>query len=322
LDEIHKYARWKSWLKGLYDKEGKTLQVVVTGSAKLDLFQRGGDSLLGRYNLLRLHPLSLGEITHQRLIPPPASAENWLAPGTFKAFNESWSRLALRSGFPEPYLRNEDRHYQRWASRRSQLLIQEDIQSLTDIRHLSLIEHLALLLPERVGSLLSVNALREEIAVAHDTVSSWIEALERIYYCFLLKPFHRKISRSLKKERKLYLWDWSGLKNPAARFENMVASHLLKAVHLWTDLGYGDFELFYWRDREKREVDFVITRGKKPVALMECKRTDPSLSESLRRLGKDLGPIPMIQLVETSHVDFKKGLSRVVSALDYLVNFP
>lgn len=322
LDEIHKYARWKAWLKGLYDKEGNALQVVVTGSAKLDLFQRGGDSLLGRYNLLRLHPLSIGEVTHQKLIPPPSSAENWLHPGTFRAPSKMWQRLAERSGFPEPFLRNENNHYHRWALRRRQLLIQEDVQSLTDIRHLSLVEHLALLLPDRVGSLLSVNALREELGVAHDTVSCWIEALERIYYCFLLRPFSGKISRSLKKERKLYLWDWSGLKNPAARFENMAASHLLKAVHLWTDLGYGEFDLFYWRDREKREVDFVITRDRNPVALVECKGADSTLAESLSRLGKQLHPIPMIQLVETPGINFERGLSRVVSAQDYLVNFP
>ena len=322
LDEIHKYARWKSWLKGLYDREGSKLQVVVTGSAKLVLFQRGGDSLLGRYNLLRLHPLSLGELAHKELIPPPSAAEGWLHPGTRQAPLKLWLRLAARGGFPEPFLRNENAHYHRWSLRRRQLLIQEDIRTLTDIRHLSLIEHLALLLPERTGSLLSVNALREELGVAHDTVSAWIEALERIYYCFLLKPFSAKISRSLKKERKLYLWDWSSLKNPAARFENMVAGHLLKATHLWTDLGYGEFELYYWRDREKREVDFVLTRERGPVALVECKSADSTPSEGLIHLGKKLPSIPMIQLVETPGVDFTKGLCRVVSAQDYLVNLP
>ena len=322
LDEIHKYARWKTWLKGLFDKESSRLQVVVTGSAKLDLFQRKGDSLLGRYNLLRLHPFTLGELTHQQLVPPPSSLKNWLHPGTHQASPKLWRQLAERSGFPEPFLRNDAAHYRRWSMRRRQLLIQEDIATLTDIRHLSLMEHLSLLLPERAGSILSLNSLREELSVAHDTISAWMEALERVYYCFLLKPFSSKTARSLRKERKLYLWDWSSLKNPAARFENMVASHFLKATHLWTDLGLGEFELFYWRDREKREVDFVVTLDKSPVVFIECKSTDTQPSPSLLRLGEKYSPMPMIQLVETPHVDFTRGSCRVVTAQDYLVNLP
>ena len=320
LDEIHKYDRWKSWLKGLYDKEGKHLQVMVTGSARLDLFQRGGDSLLGRYNLLRLHPLTIGELTHFKLIPPPQKREDWFFLGGHPAQKTLWEQLQRRGGFPEPFLKDNDLHHQRWSTQRRQLLIEEEIRNLTDIRNLSLVEHLAILLPERAGSLLSVNSLREELQVAHDTVTSWIAALEKIYFCFLLAPYTKKISRSLKKERKLYLWDWSQLANPGARFENMIASHLLKAVHAWTDLGYGNFDLRYWRDKEKREVDFVITQNSKPVVLIESRLSDRILSPHLHYLSDQLTGIPQIQLVGESGIDYHKGNSRIVSADTYLTN--
>lgn len=322
LDEIHKYARWKSWLKGLYDKEGQHLQVIVTGSARLDLFQRGGDSLVGRYNLLRLHPLTIGELTHSKLLPPPKNPAEWTALSGYEVRRPLWKHLKRRGGFPEPFLKDEDSHHRRWSTQRRQLLVEEEIRSLTDIRNLSLVEHLALLLPERAGSVLSVNSLREELQVAHDTVASWLAALERIYYCFLLAPYSRKISRSLKKERKLYLWDWSQLENPGSRFENMVASHLLKAVHAWTDLGYGAFDLWYWRDKEKREVDFVITQNQKPVVLIESRVSDRVRSPHLDYLGGQLGDIAQIQLIEEPGVDYRKVNTRIVSADAYLANLP
>jgi uncharacterized protein len=322
FDELHKYARWKAWLKGLYDKENERLHVLVTGSARLDLFQRGGDSLLGRHELIRLHPLSIGELTHGKLMPPPKRMVDWSTIKIQKVKRSIWDRLANKGGFPEPYLKNDNQQHHRWSSRRRQLLIQEDIRTLTDIKNLSLIEHLALLLPERVASVLSVNSLREDLQVAHNTVSNWLDALERIYYCFKLKPYSSKIARSLKKEQKVYLWDWSQVESPSARFENMIANHLLKAVHAWSDLGYGDYELMYWRDKQKREVDFMITKNRKPLVLFEAKQSDKSLSPHLTYLSHQLNGLPKIQLVNTPNIDFRKGSSRIVSADAYLANLP
>lgn len=231
LDELHKYPRWSSWLKGLYDRRETRVPTIVTGSARLDVYQRGGDSLLGR------------------------------------------------------------------AAR-------------------GLVEQLALLLPERVASPLSVNALREDLQVGHDTVSNWLDALERLYFAFRIGPWTRRVTRSLTKERKLYLWDWSQVLDDGARFENMVASHLLKAVHTWTDQGHGDFDLHYVRDREKREVDFVVTESRRPVVLVEAKRSDASPAEALTRSQSSFGGIPAVQLVRTANVDRRvPGLPlRVVTA--------
>jgi len=314
LDELHKYARWKSYLKGLFDKTHDQLAVVVTGSARLDVFVRGGDSMLGRYELLRLHPLSLGELTHGGVPEPPRTAEAWATLGRAPAPTSMLEQLESFGGFPEPFYRASHAFHTRWSSRRRDLVLREDLRELTHIRAVSLVEHLWFLLPERVGSLLSVNALREELAVAHDTVSAWLDAFERLYLVFRLPPFVVRRTRSLTKERKLYLWDWSQVEDPAARFENLVASHLLKAVHAWTDLGYGDFDLFYARDREKREVDFVVTQRRKPVALIECKLGDEELSPSLVRLGEMLPNAARIQVVRKPGVDRHHGKTRVVSA--------
>lgn len=321
LDEIHKYARWKSWVKGLYDKHRAGTRVVVTGSARLDVYHRSGDSLLGRYELLRLHPFTVGELMRKTTEGLP---RDWLEiepVGSAKQTGLAWERLARRSGFPEPFKRDTDLQHRRWSTRRRDLVIREDLRDTSEIRQISLVEHLALLLPTRVGSPLSLNALREEISVAHDTVRNWLDALERLYFCFRLSPYSHKLSRSLRKEQKLYLWDWSQVPEGGPRFENMVANHLLKATHYWTDLGYGEFQLWYCRDVDKYEVDFLITNARKPVVLIEAKDRDTVPSPALLRLGKKM-KVPMVQLVRHGSVDMRKGSLRVVTAHRYLSALP
>jgi hypothetical protein len=221
-------------------------------------------------------------------------------------------------GFPEPFYRASRAFHTRWSARRRDLLLREDLRDLTQIRALSLVEHLWLLLQDRVGAPLSINALREEIGVAHETVSTWLEALERLFLIFRLAPYSARRTRSLTKERKLYFLDWSQLADPGARFENLVACHLLKSVHIWSDLGLGEFGLWYWRDREKREVDFVITERRRPVALIESKLSGEALSPSLLYLGQQLGGIPQVQLVRKDGVDRARKSTRIVSADRFL----
>jgi predicted AAA+ superfamily ATPase len=204
------------------------------------------------------------------------------------------------------------------------LLVREDLRDLTQIRQVALVEHLAILLPERVGSPLSVNALREDLQVGHDTVSNWLDALETLYVAFRIGPYTKRVARAITKERKLYLWDWSQVPSAAARFENLVASHLLKAVHLWTDLGYGDFDLRYVRDKEKREVDFLITESRAPLVLIEAKLNDREPSESLMFFQERLGGIPAVQLVRDAGVDRQSVVAnrRVVTASRWLGALP
>lgn len=311
LDEIHKYGRWKSYLKGLYDEYSRKLQVVVTGSARLDIYKRGGDSLFGRYENVRLHPFSVGEIVHHQVPPPP---DDWLAVGS-AAPPSLWKELETYSGFPEPFSKQDRQQFTRWCNRRRDLLIQQDIRDISDVREISLLEHLYVLLPLRASQPLSLNGLKEEIQVAFDTISNWLNLFERLYICFRLSPYSGKIGRSLKKEKKLYLWNWAEVESSAARFENMVASHLLKSVDAWNDIGFGDFSLMYWRDKEKREVDFIVTNKGKPIVAIESKLSANELPSSLYDFETKIKqPIPKVLLVYPPGIDMRIKNGRILSA--------
>lgn len=318
LDEFHKYDRWKNFVKGVYDKYHESLRILITGSARLDVYRRGGDSLIGRYFLFHLHPLTMGELGHPEKINRP---EEIFEVGLPSGNPELFKSLLRWGGFPEPFYSASDETHNRWSTQRSELLVREDIRDLTNINLLSLVEHLVLLVPSKVGSLLSINSLKEDLQVAYNTVRSWLEVLEKLYIVFTLRPFTKKLNRSVHKERKLYLWDWSQVKDEGSRFENYIASHLWKAVQVWRDLGMGDFELTFLRDRARREVDFCITRDREPWLLVEAKLADTQVSESLDYFSNRFR-VPGIQLVAREGVDRRVGLVQVVSADRWLLRLP
>lgn len=318
LDELHKYPRWKNFIKGIYDKFHQDLKVLVTGSARLDIYRKGGDSLFGRYFLYHLHPFSVGELEHPSVIGKP---EQLLQEDPQIANANTMENLFKWGGFPEPLFTGTQERHNRWSSQRNELLIREDLRDLTQIHLLSLVEHLMLLLPSRIGSILSVNSLKEDLQVSFNTVKAWLEILERLYVVFSLKPYSKKLHRSVHKERKLYLWDWSQVKDEGARFENFVASHLRKAVHLWRDLGMGNFDLWILRDRDRREVDFCITQDHQPWLLVETKLAETIPSETLIYFSKRLN-VPALQLIKTPDVDKHEGGVRVLSANRWLAKLP
>jgi predicted AAA+ superfamily ATPase len=263
LDEIHKYKRWRNLLKGFYDRHKSHTRFLVTGSARLDHYRRGGDSLQGRYHYYRLHPLSLHEL-HDH--PRPSDLEALLKFG----------------GFPEPFLKQDTRHWRRWQRERTSRVIQEDLISLESVREVSQLHLLANLLPERVGSILSIANLRQDLSVAFETADKWVGIFENLYYCFRVMPYGLPHLRAVKKERKLYLWDWSLCENEAARFENLVASHLLKYCHFTEDTLGDDMALRFLRDAAGREIDFVVLRNGKPEFAVECKAGERSLSRNIK----------------------------------------
>ena len=263
FDEIHKYKGWRNYLKGLVDEFGARRRILVTGSARLDLYRFGGDSLQGRYFYLRLHPFSVAELGgHADTVP---------------------ALLAL-GGFPEPFLSGCERFARRWSLAYRERLVREEVTALESISDVGKLELLAQSLPDRVGSPLSINALREDLQVSHPTVARWVDVLERVYGIFRIAPFGAPKLRAVKKERKHYHYDWSVVAEPGPRFENMVASHLLKWVEHQVDTEGRELELRYFRDVDGREVDFVITERRKPIAFVECKSGDDSPSAGLRYL--------------------------------------
>lgn len=275
FDELHKYRKWKSFLKGFFDLYQEETAVLVTGSARLNVYKRGGDSLMGRYFPYRMHPLSIGELARSarqnRAIADPARVPE-----------EAVEQLMRFGGFPEPFGKASARFYNRWKRLRNEQLFREDLRDLTRIQEMGQVEVLADLITARVGQLINHSSLANDVGAAVGTVQRWINALDSLYFCFIVRPWFRNVPKSLRKQPKLYLWDWSLVSDPGARLENFVASHLLKATHYWTDSGLGDHALHYLRDKAAREVDFLVTRDKKPWFLVEVKssaggRVSPAL---------------------------------------------
>lgn len=262
FDELHKFKNWKRWIKGIIDVEKGRRKVIVTGSARLDIYQKGGDSLFGRYRYLRLHPFSLRELRDQ---DPRRALE----------------RLYEFGGFPEPLLTANTRTLKLWQKERLKRLIREDIRDISTIQNLAGVESLAELLPEKVGNPLSIKSLSEDIQVDHKTVKRWLNMLESMYYCFRISPYGSPKIRAVKKEQKLYMWDWSTVENPGFRWENLVASQLLKYCHWLEDTEGEAMELRFMRDIDKREIDFVILKNKRPIFAVECKSNDTSISRNI-----------------------------------------
>ena len=311
LDEIHKASKWKQNLKGLYDTLEKDIKIIVTGSARLNLYKKGSDSLMGRYLGFRLHPFSIGEMLSNK-IPTPDNLMNALEQGPdlspSKKLQGLWKDLFVYGGFPEPLLSSSQKILNIWQKGRIDKIVREDLRDLTRIPELSKIEMLISLLPERAANPLGLTSLKEDLETSYDTVRRWVQVLNELYYHFEIRPWSKNISRSLKKESKLYLWDWSEIKNPGTKFENISASHLLKACHYWTDMGEGTFELHYLKTKEKKEIDFLITKNGVPWLPVECKMsmTGPSAHFSLFANILDL-PF-FLQLVDKPHYLEKKAI--------------
>jgi hypothetical protein len=288
LDELHKWRGWKGWIKGEYDGRKERLHFLVTGSARMDTYRRGGDSLQGRYHHFRLHPFSLAEAAGGDA--PPRG----MAPGTEIPIKDSGptdilTALIRFGGFPEPFLAQSQRKLRRWQKERFDRFIREDVRDLEAIRELSQIQILADLLSERVASPLSLNSLREDLEVSHRAVTHWMGILERLYFAFRVPPFDSRSVRSLKRMPKVYLWDWSGVEDEGARFENLMALHLLKLCHFLEDSEGYRVALLYLRDRAGHEVDFLVTLDHKPWFAVEAKlsssRIDPSLTYFNERIA-------------------------------------
>jgi predicted AAA+ superfamily ATPase len=320
FDEIHKYRHWKNYLKGVYDQFHEDYSFLVTGSGRLDTFQKGGDSLAGRYYLFHLWPLTLAELAGKQtpfnqFFLNPLAVPNTTPP----EFADIWNRLTAFSGFPEPYLAAKPASYQRWSTAYHHRLIREDIRDMTAIKAVDQIEALFQLLPSRIGSPLSLTALAEDLKVAYNTIAAWLTVFERFYLIFTIKPWTNAIARSIRKERKTYLLDYALIDDPAARFENMVALELMRAVSSWNDLGLGNFSLHFVRDKEKREVDFLIANRQKPVLLVEAKLGDATPSPALIRFQQHL-KVPAVQLVHDArhHRLLHNGDNRLLIAPPHL----
>ena len=297
FDEIHKYKDWKNYLKGVYDQFKDKYRFLVSGSGRLDIYQKGGDSLAGRYYLFHLWPFTIAELGREKL-----SIEDFLSNPLQinmegkEALKKTWMRLSTLSGFPEPYLSDRVTNYRRWSDTYARQLIREDIRDLSGVKSIAEIETLYFLLPSRVGSPLSVSSFARDLKVSYNSIQNWILIFERFFLTFSISPWSKKIARAIRKERKVYLWDTPRIKDPGSRFENMVALELFRAVTAWNDMGYGRFSLHYIRNKEHQEVDFLIADDNEPFLLVETKVSDHRPSPGLIKFQNAL-KVPAVQLL-------------------------
>lgn len=291
FDELHKYSDWKNFIKGFYDlHQAHQWKILVTGSSRLDTFVKGGDSLLGRYFHLQMFPLSVGELVRSTLSLDPVSLPK-------QPDQSSWESLLRFGGFPQPFKKANTRFHRQWSRTRRDRLFSEDIRTLGKAYDVSKIELLSELITLNAATSLNHSTYSRMVRASVESIQRWIVLLEQLSFCFTLRPWTKNISRSIIKEPKIYLTDWSSISDEGKRNENFVGCSLLKAVTFWNDIGVGDFGLYYVRTKDKREVDFLITRDSKPWLLVEVKTSDTSLSPQLEYFQKLTGASHALQVV-------------------------
>ena len=298
FDELHKYRLWKNWIKGIYDKTHPLHKFLVTGSARLDVYRRGEDSLLGRYHYWRLHPLTLDER------PPKMTLK------------EGFKRLMTVGGFPEPFLDGSELFARRWRRERFDRVLKEDIRDLESINKIQDLGLFVDLLRRHCGRLITLSNIAQKIQISPKTAKSWLEALNRMYICFSVRPYTKQLARAIKKPPKVYFFDNADLileNDEGPRFENLIATHLLKNIHYIEDSKGFQFELKYIRDKEAREVDFVILKDSKVFALIETKLADDKISRSLQYYSEKLKPRHSLQIVAYLKQEYKHNRCRVLN---------
>ncbi|MBW2319230.1 MAG: ATP-binding protein [Deltaproteobacteria bacterium] len=300
LDEIHKMPKWKNILKDYFDKFEDHCRFIIAGSARLDWFRKSGDSLAGRYFLFRLFPLSLSELSGRS----PLDVHEKMTSEEFierKLSNVSYEmdlmeQLINFSGFPEPCIKSKSIYHRRWQRDMVDRLVQEDIRDLTRIIDVENVAAVMSLLPDRIGSLLSLNAIREDMNISYTAVKNCISALQLSYAIFLVPPYSSKISRAIKKEKKSYFFDWTRCRQESKRFENYIAVEMKSMVERWNDQGIGDFALYFVRTKDGKESDFLIVKNNIPWCLFEVKLKDGTIAKHHLKHAGLLGNIPVVQI--------------------------
>ena len=300
FDELHKFPRWKNWIKGIYDVSHESHSFLITGSARLDVYRRGGDSLMGRYHYWRLHPFTLDEV-------PQGISQK-----------EAYQRLMTVGGFPEPFLDGDERAARRWRRERFDRVLREDIRDLEPVRNIQLLGMFLDMLHNRVGGLITLSNLAGDIQISPKTAKSWLEVLEKMYLVFSVRPYTKSLPRAVLKPPKVYFFDNGDvIGDEGARFENLIATSLLKRLHYLEDRDGYRYELRYIRDKEGREVDFVIVKDGKIEELLEAKYSDETISRSLVYYAERLKPPKATQIVANLRRPFDKGRVKITDPISY-----
>ena len=299
LDELHKMKDWKNYIKGVYDTKPSSMRLLVTGSARLDIYDHLGDSLAGRYFRHRLLPFSLAELEH---VGEPIDLE----------------RLVIRSGFPEPYLAEHDLEAERWRLQYINSILSTDVFEVDKIYNIKAMQLVFNLLRNRVGSSISYQSLSEDIAVSPTTIKKYIQILEALFVVFRVTPYSKNIARSLLKEPKIYFFDTGLVQgDDGVKFENFVAVSLLKHAYAMTDYRAQEYSLHYVRTKEGIETDFALTCQEQIERIIEVKLSDGVPSRALLYFHEKYG-YSAIQLVKFLRHEHEKNGIKILNAQKFL----
>jgi predicted AAA+ superfamily ATPase len=270
IDNLDGHRNWKGLLRNFSTRYGARLRLVVT---TFDAPQGPRSGLPASSHVLHIHPWSVGECVRTGPVDSPVRRPAPIS-------DVDWAALLEHGGFPEPFAKRDPRFTRRWLLRRQQQLLESDLLRFAAVRDPAILQTLALLLAERSATHLIYSDFSRELGVTVDTIRRWMDLLTALQYGFRVRPWFTRVPKALRKEPKWFLRDWSGIAQPLARGRTFVACHLLKAVQGWTDLGLGQFELRYVRDKLKREVDFLVLRDRRPWLLVAVS-TDEAVSPAL-----------------------------------------
>ena len=301
LDELHKMKGWKNYLKGLFDTKAEQLKILVTGSARLDIFKQSGDSLAGRFFTHRLLPFTISELKDDPI-------------------SDDIERFIQRGGFPEPFLAESDVEAKRWRNQYIDGLIRTDVLDFEKVHGLRTIQIVFELLRRGVGLPLSYASIARDVNASPTTVIKYIQILEALYIIFRVTPYCRNIARSILKEPKIYFYD-TGLiiGDEGARFENFTALSLLKHVFGKNDVEGKNSDLKYIRTKEKKEIDFCLVDDNKIMELIEVKLNDSSVSKTLRYFCNKYS-LRGVQIVKNLKREKSIGNIDVVKSTNYFKN--
>ena len=270
-------------MKGIYDTEGLPPGILVTGSARLDIYKKMGDSLAGRFFHFRLHPFDIKEITKLKLC----------------SHEEALKRLLDFGGFPEPFLKSKSSFYGKWKKSQLDVILRQDLITMENVKSLSSIETLVQLLRDKVGSPISYTSLAEDLNCSPKAVKSWLQILENFYIVFKITPWNKNVARSLIKAPKYYFYDTAQVRDASLRLKNLVACSLLKEIHFREDVNGEDWKIFYLRNKDKKEVDFLLAKEDHPFCMAEVKKSQDALSEGLQQFSRYFKKIKTVQVVQT-----------------------
>ena len=303
MDEIHKMQGWKGWLKGVFDGRSPGQALLVTGSARMETFRQGGDSLAGRYFAFRLHPFSVREWCELRQVEPADALEH----------------LLERGGFPEPCLADTPVAAERWRAQYFNDLIREDVLEFSRLHEINTMRLFVELLRERVGSPLSLASMARDLAVSPATLKRYLDILQALFIVFTVQPWHRNIARAILQSPKVYFFDTGLVRgDQGVRLENAVAGMLLKHVHFLQDSTGKMFGLHYIRTKDGAEVDFSLSEEGKLTHLVECKPGDNKPHRGLSRFAGEFPDAESVQIVYRLRQEECRNGIRITDAAEWL----